>query len=452
MVPAELTGVPKPLTAAPAPQTDAAGSAIQKAFWRIVPWCTLIYVVSYIDRVNVGFAALSMNKELGLTFATFGIANTVLFVMYTVFEVPSSLLLVRYGIRRWLPAIMIAWGIASACTLFAVGAYSLYGLRGLVGLAEAGLLPGMLFFLSRWFPAAHRAKANALFLGSLPLALAIGGPLSGWIMTMDGTWGLSGWRWLFLLEGLPPILMGLAVILWLPSLPAEAPWLTPVEKTDLQKRLDQERLAPAKSAGDRAWKDVLNLPVVVLALSYFCVIATVNTIGVWTPLIVKEMMGTDASKTVLIGWLTAIPPIVAIVGMQIVSWNSDRTQERTFHLISVMAAAGLGWALMVVLPTPGLKLAGLSLCATGGYAAMALFWTVGTKYIPHRSQAVGIAAIQSVGNCASITSPTIIGMLRDSTHNFYAGAWYTAGLLTFGVVLVLLVTSSARGKGLATAE
>lgn len=426
--------------------TEDASSAIRKAFWRIAPWCMLIYVIAYIDRVNVGFAALSMNKELGLTATTFGAANTILFTLYTAFEVPSSLLLMRFGIRRWLPCIMIGWGIASACTMLAVDDRSLYGLRGLVGIAEAGLLPGLLYFLSRWFPVGERAKANSMFLASLPLALAIGGPVSGAIMGLDGNLSLSGWRWLFLLEGAPPILMGLAVIRWLPSRPAEARWLSLEEKTALQNRLDEERAQLGKPARDRAWKDILNLPVILLALSYFCVVATVNTIGVWTPQIVKETIGADASKAFLIGLLTAVPPIFAILGMMVVSWSSDRTGKRVAHHIGVMGAAALGWAAMVLLPTPSLKLAGLALCAFGGFSAFALFWTVGTKYIPHRSQAVGIAAIQSVGNLASITSPLIIGVLRDSTHNFYAGAWYTAALLSAGVVVVLLVTSRARGR------
>jgi sugar phosphate permease len=265
-------------------------------------------------------------------------------------------------------------------------------------------------------------------------------------MGMDGTLGLSGWRWLFLLEGAPPILMGLAVILWLPSRPEEARWLSGEEKSALQGRLDEERVQIGKSGGNHAWKDVLNLPVILLALSYFCVVATVNTIGVWTPQIVKEMIGADASKTFLIGLLTAVPPIFAIMGMMLVSWSSDRTGKRVAHHIGVMAAAALGWAAIVLLPTPGLKLAGLALCALGGFSAFALFWTVSTPYIPHRSRAVGIAAIQTVGNLASITSPLVIGVLRDSTHNFYAGAWYTTALLSAGILVVLLITRSARGR------
>jgi ACS family 4-hydroxyphenylacetate permease-like MFS transporter len=431
----------------------ASGTAVRKAFWRIAPWCMLIYVVAYVDRVNVGFAALSMNKELGLTATTFGVANTILFALYTAFEVPSSMLLVRFGIRRWLPCIMIGWGIASACTTLAVNEFSLYGLRGLVGIAEAGLLPGLLYFLGRWFPAGERAKVNSMFLASLPLALAIGGPVSGAIMGMDGTLGLSGWRWLFLLEGAPPILMGLAIIRWLPSRPAEARWLSDEEKTALQDRLDQERIQAGKSSGGHAWKDVLTLPVILLALSYFCVVATVNTIGVWTPQIVQEVIRADSSKSFLIGLLTALPPIFAIIGMMVVSWSSDRTGKRVVHHVGVMGAAALGWAAIVLLPTPSLKLAGLALCALGGFSAFALFWTVGTRYIPPRSQAVGIAAIQSVGNLASITSPVIIGFLRDTTYNFYAGAWYTAALLATGLVMVLLVTRGMRGKAdLAVAE
>lgn len=423
---------------------NESGPAIRKAFRRIAPWCMLIYVIAYIDRVNVGFAALSMNRELGLTATTFGAANTILFILYTAFEVPSSLLLVRFGIRRWLPCIMIGWGVASACTMLAVDERSLYALRGLVGIAEAGLLPGLLYFLGRWFPAGERAKANSMFLASLPLALAIGGPMSGAIMGMDGALGLSGWRWLFLLEGAPPILMGLAVIKWLPARPADAPWLSAGEKTALQDQLDAERAQSGGGAGGHAWRDVLNLPVILLALSYFCVVATVNTIGVWTPQIVKEVIGADASKSFLIGVLTAVPPLVAIIGMAAVSWSSDRTGKRVAHHAGVMGAAALGWAAIVLLPTPSLKLAGLTLCSLGGFSAFALFWTVGTRHIPPRSQAVGIAAIQSVGNLASITSPIVIGVLRDSTHSFYAGAWYTAGLLCAGITLVLVVTARVQ--------
>jgi MFS family permease len=258
--------------------------------------------------------------------------------------------------------------------------------------------------------------------------------------------GLSGWRWLFLLEGAPPILMGLAVIRWLPSRPAEARWLSIEEKAALQDRLDEERIQVGNSAEKHAWKDILNPAVILLALSYFCVVATVNTIGVWTPQIVKEMIGADASKTFLIGVLTAVPPIFAVIGMMVVSWSSDRTGKRVAHHVGVMGTAALGWAAIVVLPSPSFKLAGLALCALGGFSAFALFWTVGTRHIPHRSRAVGIAAIQTVGNLASITSPMIIGVLRDRTHNFYAGAWYTAALLCTGIVVVLLVTTSARGR------
>jgi ACS family 4-hydroxyphenylacetate permease-like MFS transporter len=299
-------------------------------------------------------------------------------------------------------------------------------------------------------PAPARAKANSIFLASLPLALAIGGPLSGGIMGMDGMLGLSGWRWQFLLEGLPPIVMGLAVIRWLPSQAAEARWLSAEEKNALQHRLDEERAQAGKSTGDHAWRDILNFPVILLALSYFCVVATVNTIGVWTPQIVKEVTGTDISRSFLIGVLTAVPPAFAIIGMITVSWNSDRTGKRVAHHVGVMGAAALGWAAIVLLPTPSLKLAGLALCSLGGFSAFALFWTVGTRYIPYRSQAVGIAAIQSVGNLASITSPIIIGALRDSTHNFYAGAWYTAALLSAGLVAVLFVSARYGGQNMLT--
>lgn len=422
---------------------DPEASAVRKVFQRIAVACAVIYVVAYIDRINVGFAALSMNQDLGLTNTAFGIASTTLFLMYSAFEVPSMMLMTRMGTRRWLARIMITWGLASMGTIFAVGPYSLYALRALVGLAEAGLMPGLLFYLSQWFPIAHRARANSIYLASLPLSLVIGGPISGALLEMDGVLGLAGWRWLFLIEGAPAIILGVAVLLWLPNVPAEAKWLTDAEKRALQARLDTENAAGPASHGS-AWQEIVRPQVILLALAFFGVIASASTLGVWTPLIVKELVG--GSRPLVIGFLTAIPPLVAVIFMQWVSRRSDRRKERIGHLMSVMMLAALGWAMVVLMPLPALKLAGLSMSASGAYAAMAIFWAAATQILGERNRALGMAAIQSVAILASAVSPVVMGALRDATHNFYAGIWYAAILLIVGIGLFALAVRCAPAK------
>ncbi len=419
------------MTAAPTP-SDAEASAVRKVFGRIAVACAVIYVVAYLDRINTGFAALSMNKELGLSATAFGIANTTLFLAYSAFEVPSTMLLVRMGTRRWLARIMITWGLASMATIFAVGPYSLYVLRALVGLAEAGLMPGLLFYISLWFPLAHRARANAIYLASLPLSLVIGGPVSGFLLEMDGFLGLAGWRWLFLVEGAPAIILGIAVLYWLPNTPAEARWLTAPEKEALQARLDQERASSPPSPGG-FWTQIARPQVILLALSFFGVLATVSTLAIWTPQIVKEVVG--GSRPLVIGFLSAVPPLVAVVFMQWISRRSDLRRERAGHLMAVMALAALGWVMVIYMPLPALKLAGLACCASGVYAAFAIFWAAVAQILGDRNRALVMAAIQSVALIASVVSPLVLGALRDATHNFYAGAWYTAILLVLSVGL-----------------
>ncbi|MBX7200180.1 MAG: MFS transporter [Rhodospirillaceae bacterium] len=426
--------------------SPAEASAVRKVFARIAIACAVIYVVAYLDRINVGFAALAMNKDLGLSATAFGIASTTLFLMYSAFEVPSSMLLLRMGMRLWLARIMITWGLASMATMFAEGPYSLYALRALVGIAEAGLMPGVLFYISLWFPLAHRARANSIFLASLPLSIVIGGPISGALLEMDGFLGLAGWRWLFLLEGAPAIILGICVLIWLPDRPAEAKWLSDEEKLALQARLDRENAAGPASHGS-AWKEIVRPQVVLLALAFFGVLASASTLGVWTPQIVNEVVG--GARPLVIGFLTAIPPLIAVVFMQWASKRSDRTKERIGHLMAVMAVAAVGWAMVVVMPVPTLKLAGLSLSASGVYAAMAIFWAAVTQVLGDRNRAVGMAAIQSVAILASVVSPLIMGILRDATHNFYAGIWYAAVLLVVGIGLFAVAVRWAPAKATA---
>jgi ACS family 4-hydroxyphenylacetate permease-like MFS transporter len=409
----------------------------------------LFYVLAYVDRINIGFAALSMNEDLGLTFAMFGIANTAFYVMFSLFEVPSNMMLAKYGARVWIPRIMITWGLASIATMFAVGPYSLYALRSLVGLAEAGLLPGIVYYMGYWFPQKHRARANAVFLAALPLALMIGSPISGLILQMDGFLGLAGWRWLFIIEGVPSVLLGFAVYFILPARPKEATWLSDDEKVALQNRIDQEHAIAPPTVGKaptphNKWHEVKSFKVMALALSYFCILATANSLGIWAPLIVKELLD-NTENVVLVGFVTAVPPLFAMIAMQWVSYNSDRMNERTWHTVLSMAFGAIGWMMVALTPSPVSKMIGLTVCFVGAYSAMSVFWAMAAHTLSRQSQAVGIALISSVGTLASMISPTIIGYLRERTESFNAGIWYAAILLVIGVTLMMVAARHRNG-------
>lgn len=409
----------------------AAGArAVRKAFRYVLPWCVGFYIVAYLDRINVGFAALTMNKDLGLSATAFGLANTLFYLVYVGLEAPSTLMLARYGARFWLPRIMITWGLASMATVFAVGPLSLYGLRMLVGAAEAGLTPGVLFYLGLWFPRAQRAQANSLFLASLALALVIGAPLSGLILQMGGWLGLTGWRWVFLIEGVPPIILGLIALFVLPNGPHEAAWLTAGEKVGLAKLLDAEGSAEAPSKGG-IWRALANPLILGLSAIYFCIQATLNTVGLWTPQIVKDLAG-PSGTSLSISMISAIPPALAVVAMLLTARDADRRGQRLWHVVGGLLVGGVGWILVAVGPSAPVKLIGLVLAFCGDYSAICVFWAAVTGLVAPAGRAAAIGVISMLGTTASIVSPYIIGSLRDLTHSFSASAWYVAVLMMFG--------------------
>ncbi|MGE3601246.1 MAG: MFS transporter [Dehalococcoidia bacterium] len=425
---------------------DAADErAVKKTFVRLVPWCMLIYVLSYMDRINVGFAALTMNADLAISAQAFGFAGTAFYIFYSLCEVPSNVALTRFGARVWIARIMVTWGVASAATMFAVGPYSLCFLRALVGAAEAGLLPGMMYYLGQWFPHEHRARANALFLASLPTALLIGAPVSGVILQMDGWLGLRGWQWLFLLEGIPSVFVGFAVYFLLPNRPGEAAWLTNEEKIALQSRLDSDH-ATVRAAHPKVRDlitEISSPAILALGATYFCIINTITTFSIWAPLIVKDVLGED-HRVLLVSLVTAVPPFFAILAMQFVSTHSDRTHERRWHLLGSMSTAAVGWVLIARTDAVYAQMSGLCLCFMGAYAALAIFWASAAGAIPRHRQAVAIALISTIGTFASITSPAIIGYLRGVTHSFNAGAWYNTGVMIVGIGL--FAVAAARNQ------
>lgn len=404
--------------------------AVRKVSRRLLWFLVLLYAFSYLDRINIGFAALTMNHDLHLSSTQFGAANTIFYLGYILCEIPSNLMLARFGARIWIPRIMITWGFGSAATMFASSAISLYSIRALVGIAEGGFVPGVLLYLTLWFPKAHRAKANALFMIAQPLTIATGAILSDFILGWNNPLGIARWRILFLIESLPSVLLGIAAYFYLTDKPADAKWLTVDEKDALARSLE-----PPVRAQPTPWREILSRAMILICTAYFTVTMTLNTIATWTPQIVKEIVKEHGGLS--IGMLTAFPALVAAVAMFLWSAHSDRTKERTWHIVAPMALAALGWIFVASFRLPDLRMLGLAFCSAGGFAAMSVLWTVPQALLSPAARPAGIAFVSCCGILASMTAPLVIGSLKDLTHSFVAGLFFLALLLIAGCGLVV---------------
>lgn len=422
-----------------ASQLEAAGQrGSAKAFRRLMWFLVLCYVLSYVDRINIGFANLTMAADLGLTATTFGIASSIFFIAYALFEIPSNLGLARFGARRWIPRIMISWGLFSCLTMFAYDEYSLYVLRFFVGAAEAGLAPGVILYLSYWFRERDRARANGIFILGMPIAMIVAPLISSAILQLDGLLGLHGWQWLFLLEGLPSIVIGVVAYFYLSDGPATARWLTAEERAGMQAALsDEHRAHGVKTSHSFQWSDLANPTFAMLAIAFFCETANNNTIGTWTPLLVKELLG-NTNDVMRIGYVSAVVPLLAIVTIPLWSWSSDRFNERKLHLIFALLLVATGWVTITLVDHSVLKLGSLALTATAGYPFIPVFWALAVPLIPPASRPAGIAIISTFGLCASVVTPAIVGVLRDWTHDFNASLWFVASLQVIGIVALLV--------------
>lgn len=414
-------------------------AAIRKVWLRLIPFLFVLYIFNYLDRINIGFAALSMNKDLALTATTFGLANSIFYIGYVACDIPSNLLMVRYGARVWIARILISWGLASAATMLVVGPNSLYIVRFLVGVLEAGFVPGVLLYLTYWIPNSHRARANGYLMMAQPVAMALGAGVSGLILDhLNGALGLQGWRWLFLLEGLPAVILGVIAYLYLTDKPKNAAWLNASEKSTLTSLLAEDQPASGRQPKISVWRQVTEPRILLLALAYFCLVNTINANATWIPTIVREVL--KAYSLSQVGFVTAIPAICALILMPLWTRSSDRMQERVWHVVAALAMAAAGWLLVIFFPEPELRLVGLIFTVCGAFCAMCTFWTLPQSLLSEAARPAGIGLISAVGLLGSAVSPAVIGFLRDLTGNFSAGLFYVTALLAVSIALVLIAS------------
>ncbi|MBV9861543.1 MAG: MFS transporter [Alphaproteobacteria bacterium] len=403
-------------------------SALSKTAWRFLPVLTLAYVLNYLDRTSVGFAALTMNKDIGLTATEFGWGAGVLFAGYSVLEIPSNLALYRVGARRWVARIMITWGLAAAVTALVVGPLSFYLVRFLLGVAEAGFFPGVAFFLSAWFPAQYRARVLAWFLVAIPVSSLVGGPVSGLLLQMNGVLGLSGWQWMFIVEGLPASLVGVAVLAMLRDRPSEAHWLTAPERQALIAMLGEEQRERERHALLPALKDTR---VLILAGVQFGFTLGSYGVGIWLPQILKE----HGLSNLTVGFLSAIPYLFASIGMLVWAGYVDRTGRKIVNLTLACLLATLGLLLSVCFQALTPALIGLTIALVGVTSARAVFWTVPTRFLTGIAAAGGLAFINSVGTLGGFAGPFMVGWVKDATGSFIAGLLAMAAILAVTTAL-----------------
>jgi ACS family 4-hydroxyphenylacetate permease-like MFS transporter len=408
-------------------------SAVRKVTKRILSFLFILYIISFLDRINIGFAALAMNKDLQLSAAAFGFANTIFYIGYFIFEIPSNIALARVGARVWLARIMITWGIFSTATALAVGADSLYVLRFLVGVAEAGFLPGALLYMTYWFPTSHRARANGIFMVAQPVTSAFGAIISGFILQMNGFLGVAGWRWLFVIEGVPAVILGVITYFYLVDRPRAAQWLSAGERNVLEAAIKPKRADEHRWRGS-AWREVLQPSVLLLAAAYFCLVTSLNMNGTWLPQLVRMIL--PEGSFISTGLLTAVPFLFVIVAMPLWGRRSDRRGERIWHTMLPMGVAAAGWTLFVLTETTELRMTALILSQIGSFLAMAVFWTVPASLLSNIARPVGFALISTVGLSAAAVTPMVIGLLRDKTGNFSAGLFYVVAMLGVGAIFV----------------
>ncbi|MBE7201034.1 MAG: MFS transporter [Parafilimonas terrae] len=415
-------------------------ATMRRVAWRLIPFICLLYFIAFIDRVNIGFAALTMNKDLGFSASVFGFGAGVFFFGYFLFEIPSNLILDRVGARLWIARVMITWGLISGAFAFIQGETSFYGLRFLLGAAEAGFFPGIILYLGYWFPIRYRAAVVSLFMAAAPVSVLLGSPLSSALLELEGVLGLHGWQWMFLIEAVPAVILGFVVLVYLTDRPEKAAWLSDDQRAWLVAEMEAERAGRRAQARHNLLGGLTDLRVLALALVYFGTSAGLYTLGIWAPQIIKGL----GLSTMTVGLLNAVPPTVAVVAMILWARHSDRTGERTWHVVIACLAASLGLMLAGGAASVVAVIAALSLVNVGISAAKPPLWAMPTLFLSGPAAAVGIATINAVGNLGGFVGPWMIGWIKDRTGSFAGGLMFVGGLLLISAILTLVVARAGR--------
>jgi ACS family tartrate transporter-like MFS transporter len=412
-----------------------ADAIFRKAAVRLIPVMALMYVVSYLDRSNISFAALTMNKALGFSPEVYGFGSGIFFWGYFLFEVPSNLMLEKVGARAWMCRIMVTWGLISMACAFIAGPLSFYILRFLLGAAEAGLYPGMILYMTYWFPEGTRGRFIATFLAAVPMASIVGGPLSGWLLDISGH-GLSGWQWLLLLEGAPSVLLGVALLWLLPDRPAVAKWLTAEEKSIVLARLAEDQVGdnPAHTLNG-FWEMLADKRIWILIIPDFGIVIGLYGLGLWMPQIINGL-GFSHLET---GFLVMVPYLIAIAAMVLVGRSSDRRGERVLHVAGSAFVASAGLAGAALLHQPALVIASFCVASAGIYSALAVFWTLPTSILRGVAAAGGLALLNSFANLGGFFGPGLMGWLKQETGNYSGGLLALAGMEALAGVAVILI-------------
>jgi len=418
-------------TLSPEQQLEAA--TMRRVSWRLMPFLLAAYLIAYIDRVNVGFAALQMNKAVGLDPKTYGLGAGIFFIGYFIFEVPSNLALEKFGASRWIARIMVTWGIISAAMALVSGELSFYVLRFLLGVAEAGFFPGIILYLTYWYPAEYRARFLAAFAIAVPVSTVIGAPISGLLLGLDGAMGLKGWQWLFIIEGIPSVLLGVVTWFYLTDRPEKADWLTAEQKAWLAAKLQAE-IATKQAASHMTLGQALSSPkVIMLSLVYFGFVGALYGMQFWLPQIVKAFGLTNAQT----GFVTAIPFLFGTIAMILWARHSDATRERVAHVGGPLLLTAAALAISSYITDPTITMVMLTIAAIGVFCTFGVFWTLPTAWLSGTAAAGAIALINSIGNLAGFGGPFLIGWIKEATGSTSTGLLVlsllplAAGLLVF---------------------
>jgi ACS family tartrate transporter-like MFS transporter len=405
--------------------------------WRLLPYLFLLYIVAYMDRVNVGFAAMDMKRQLHFSDTVYGMGAGLFFLGYALFDLPSSLMVRVVGTRVWMARIMITWGLIAAGTMFVESPMSFYVMRFVLGVGEAGFVPGMLLYFTYWYPSQERAKAVGIFMTASSLAGVAGGPISSALLKLNGVGGLAGWQWLFLAEGLPTALLGISVLFLLKDGPEQAKWLKPEEKVWLADELERDRRLYG-AAKHHSLLDAFKLPAVwVLAAVYVILQIGVYTVNLWMPMILSRLGDGTGADSSLIARYSTVPYLLAAIFTVVVGWSSDRWNERRGHIAGCMVVAAAGFAWAAVAHSVGVALVAFCVAAIGMWSMTGPFWALTTRMLEGAAAAGGVAMITMLGGVGGFIGPYMTGRLRDATHSFAGGLYGMSALAVVGAVLAV---------------